>query len=307
MKCNLLHLTRKSYKFYNLLVVNALVMLFLNNSWVIAKVFCSIGVMGEFMKRIFKSSVAIVVFAGAALLLFSCSNSSRGLQARAKPESKPEIVDVLEGRSNADVLKIKYGAPSGLLRLTCTLDSQKTIKTTSSVFGPMSSGVTPEPPGMPHEPVMQNPSEDKVIFNLNSQLEEDPDLKKSYQTILRSRYAGRDIKLELNFLPVTFEEQINLQVDSSRYVMKHTPVVSYRYRYEINWQGSADRGLGEGKVYEKIDALHVIGVSPVDQDQYAHRLKCQLESRLNTDNAANRSEFATQWTCIGCVQTPVEP
>lgn len=218
----------------------------------------------------------------------SCAkDDTLSLQTKSKDDSKPQVMDVLSGKSNAEVLKMKYKE----LKATCTLNA---IKTTKGQLSRYSSGITPTPPSDSENPI-SNPSENTLTYDLKLQQLTDQELAKDVKTTLSITKDGYTLNVDITFKPVVFQDSVNLNANKKRYIMKHTPILSYQADHQLLHANDATIvGTTTGRIYEKIEGQkNVIIKNSFD-------LECNLARIINSENVENAAEFENQWTALDC-------
>lgn len=235
----------------------------------------------------------ILITALAAAVLFSaCANDGdSSLLSKVKLENKPQVIDVLKGKSKAEILKMKYKE----LKTTCNL---VTVKTTRDQITAFFADAKPAQYQAAEEPV-NNPSESSLTYDLKLQQLIDNELTKEIKSKIVSSLDGKILKVDLTFKPVVFQESLNLIFNKTKYVMKHTPILSYSAIYELIQDGTSTFATTEAKVYEKIEGQkNAFVVVQVGADKYSFVLDCKLDRSINTDNKDLAAEFESQWGVI---------
>jgi hypothetical protein len=235
------------------------------------------------------------------LSLFSaCSNKSdNDINAFAKPDSKPQVIDYLRGKTSSQVLTIKYKA----LKASCTLQAVKSVK---AQIIEESAGFTPpadQPPisNNPPPPVpVVNPTPESVTYDLKAQAEIDQDLKEKINTKLTLNVDNQTLEVKVLVMPLSFQEYLNLDFNNKKYLMKYTPILAYKYDYELIRGNISTQGSGDGKIYEKIESRNKFLTNRVGQDNYEFVLNCSLNREINTENPDMAAEFESQWVDINC-------
>lgn len=242
------------------------------------------------MKFFFKFLIAMLSVAAFA----SCSkDKDSNFQSKIKFEAKPQVKDVLKGKSKTEILKMKYKS----LTTSCTLETQKITKGQSFLE---SSGNTPVPP--PSENPISNPNENSVVFDLKLQQLVDRELTKDVTTKISSAKDGQTLNVDFTFKPVAFIETLNVDLNKKKYILKHTPVVTYLIEYQLlHADSSTIVGKAQGKIFEKIagQQSEVIAIE-IGIDKYSFVLDCDIQRTINPENAALAAEFDNQWTEIDC-------
>ena len=223
-------------------------------------------------------------FALTATVLFSsCGQESdtSGLN-KIKLENKTQVKDVLQGKSKAEILHLKYKE----LKASCNLITQKML-----------------PPQMSEsaEAPVENPTQSSFTYDLKLQQIVDQDLTQEVKTTLISSLDKITLKVNLTFKPLFFQEALNLEINQTKYAMKHTPVLSYTAVYKILRERSSTFGTTEAKIYEKIDSQrNTIVDDRVGEESYKFSLDCKLDRIINTANRDLAAEFESQWVIIDC-------
>jgi hypothetical protein len=233
-------------------------------------------------------------------LLSACSNKSdNDTNAFAKPVSKPQVIDYLRGKTGYQVLKIKYKS----LKAACTLEVVKSVK---GQLIEESAGITPpadQPPISNNPPLavpVTNPTPESVSYDLKAQAEIDQDLKKQVKTSLTLNIDNQTLNLNVVVMPLSFQEYLNLDLNNKKYLMKYTPILAYKYDYELIRGDNLTQGSGDAKIYEKIESRNKFLTNRVSQDNYDFVLNCSLNREINTENTDMAAEFESQWADINC-------
>lgn len=230
------------------------------------------------------------------LAFTACSKGNDpDFQSKIKYDVKPQVKDLLKGKSKPEILKMKYKE----LKATCSLETHKVTKG-QLYFEP--SGNTPVPVLIPENPVA-NPSENILTFDLKLQQLVDHDLAKDVNVRLSTAKDGQTLNVELTFKAIGFIESINVDMNKKKYIMKHTPVLSYQADYKLlHADTSTIVGKTEGKIYEKIEGLkNEIITLEIGADQYNFALECKLDSLINPEDPIMAREFANQWNEVDCL------
>lgn len=256
-------------------------------------------------------NMALILATALVVMAFfsSCANEGGpSLPLSTKPGGRPQVQDILKGKSKAEVLKIKYQK----LTASCALNAVKESRGQNPIyFTDMSAGLTPPetPPEAP--PAIQNPisypSENRVIYNLKQQQIIDADLSKKISDVkISATLDGKSLKVNITFEPIAFMEQVNLNINKKRYIMKHTPVLWYSASYELLQDGLSTFGRVEGRVYEKIEnqknSITAVRLG-ADGDRYSFILECVIDPVINVENKDMVAEFESQWAIVDC-QSP---
>jgi hypothetical protein len=233
-------------------------------------------------------------------LLSACSKKSdNDLNAFAKPDSKPQVIDYLKGKVSSQVLKIKYKS----LKADCALETVKSIKGQSIEE---SAGITPpadQPPitDNPLIPVpVENPTVGSLTYDLKAQAKVDQDLKEKIKTTLLINIDNQTLKVDVVIQPILFQEYLSLDINKKKYLMKYTPVLSYAYYYELIRGDLSTLDKGDGKIYEKVESTNKIVTTRIGEDSYDFVLKCALNREINPENPDMAAEFESQWVDINC-------
>lgn len=237
----------------------------------------------------YRSSMRLSLIGLLIITINSCGVSQNSQMRSLQPESKTQIVDLLKGLPASQVLSLKYGGEQGFIEVSCELSP--------------SPGIQSKMSPLPNLPVQQ-PAPHQLIYNLNLQLSVDPDLSQSVEVKLVS--STPEIELELKFKPVYFSDLLNVQYDSARYILQYTPVLEYELSYQINKGSTTEQGFGTGRILEKIDHTVTLG-SSIESGSFLHRLFCRMETALNRSDLRQYEEFQRQWSCVGCLNIPVQP
>lgn len=244
------------------------------------------------LKNCFNTNfAAILTF---ALVSVSCSKEKdSNFQSRIKFDAKPQVKDVLKGKSNSEVLKMKYKE----LALNCILITEK-ITRGQMLFDSASSSTTPPPPA----DAVTNPKENSIIYDLKLQQLVDRELTKEVTGKLTTAKDGQILNLNMTLRPVSFQEALNVEVNKKKYLMKHSPVISYSLQYSlIHTDTSTIVGKAHGRIFEKIEGQksEIIAIE-IGNDKYNFVLDCGLQRTINPENAAQAIEFENQWTEVDC-------
>lgn len=222
-------------------------------------------------------------------LICACGGPQSSQMKGLAPQSKTQIVDVLKGLSAPQILSLKYGGEQGFVEVRCELIQSAKLQ----------SKILPAP-NLP----VQQPSSDKFIYRLNSQLLADPELSQSVEVRLAN--ADESVELAIKFKPIYFLDLLNLSYDSARYILQYTPVLEYELSYRIMSGSAEQQGFGTGRLLEKIDHTVTLG-SRIGSVRSLQHLFCRMETAPNQVDLLLYEEFRRQWTCVGCVNTPVLP
>ena len=229
-----------------------------------------------------------------ALVLVSCSKEKdNNFQSRIKFDAKPQVKDVLQGKSNSEVLKMKYKD----LAVNCHLVTEK-ITRGQQPFDTESTSTTPPPPADP----VTNPKENSVVYDLKLQQLVDRELTKVVTGKLTTAKDGQVLNVEMTFRPVSFQEALNVDVNKKKYLMKHSPVISYLLQYSLlHSDTSTIVGKAQGRVFEKIDGQKTdIVAIEIGNDKYNFVLDCRLQRTINPEIPAQAIEFENQWAEVDC-------
>ena len=229
-----------------------------------------------------------------ALVSVSCSKEKdSNFQSRIKFDAKPQVKDVLKGKSNSEVMKMKYKE----LALNCTLITEK-ITRGQLLFDTASSSTTPPPPA----DAVTNPRENSIVYDLKLQQMIDRELTKEVTGKLTTAKDGQVLNVDMTIRPVSFQEALNVDVNKKKYLMKHSPIISYMLHYSlIHTDTSTIVGKAQGRIFEKIDGQKsdIIAIE-IGNDKYNFVLNCGLQRTINPENAAQAAEFENQWTEVDC-------
>lgn len=229
-----------------------------------------------------------------ALVLVSCSKEKdSNFQSRIKFDAKPQVKDLLKGKSNSEVLKMKYKE----LALNCSLLTEK-ITRGQQTFDSESASTTPPPPADP----VTNPKENSIVYNLKLQQLVDRELTKEVTGKLTTAKDGQVLNVEMTFRPVSFQEALNVDINNKKYLMKHSPIIGYLLKYSlIHTDTSTIVGKVQGRIFEKIEGQKsdIIAIE-IGNDKYNFVLDCGLQRTINPENASQAAEFENQWTEVDC-------
>lgn len=241
------------------------------------------------------------LFSVLAVLGFvsACNNKAdSGDNLKAKPQTKPTVIDVLSGKSNVQVLEIKYKE----LKANCNLAA---VKSTKGQFQE-SAAVTPppnQPPITDNPPVVTpviNPTPDSVSYDIKAQAEVDKQLEEFVQTSLTTAIDDQKLKLDISISPVSFEEYMTLDINQKKYLLKYTPVLSYMYNYQLTRGDMISGENGTGRIYEEIESRKKVITTKIGEDSYDFILTCKLNREINNENPNLAFEFESQWANIDC-------
>lgn len=259
-----------------------------------------------------KTSLNLILVLGFATTMSSCMKQGEsGLQLKAKFDSKPQIVDVLKGKTNSEVLSIKYTEVSANCQMSVRKESHITVAESLARVTAVveSTSPTPEPPVGP-QPIF-NSSESDFVYNIVAQAKVDPTLAQEVSTTLKiSKNVQNDqnVTAEIKIAPAVFADLVNLDLGGSKYIMKHTPVLSYTYNYDIVQGEMKMKGSGVGAINEKVRTEKSFATYTNGNFSYNLVLSCELQTALNTSVPENQKEFESQWSCVGCAGTgPIDP
>lgn len=239
-----------------------------------------------------KIIIELLKLSSIVLILTACSqNGDTGSQEKAKFDNKPSVIDVLKGKTKAEVLKIKYKD----LRAMCNLKTEKItrgqkLNYTSELISETAN---------PTQPI-SNPEVNVVVYDLKLQQEVDKDLTEEVKAELTTSVDGKSLKLEINFKPVEILETLNVRRNGKKYIMKHTPVLSYDATYELpQSDGSSVVAGAKDTIYEKIEnQQNAVTAIKVGLDRYNFILDCTLSRIINDENKDLATDFESQWTVL---------
>lgn len=226
-------------------------------------------------------------------LLLSCiKEGGPSVEPTIAPGNQPHTIDVLRGKSKAQILKMKYDQ----LKATCTLNA---IKTTQDQSNEPSANLKPPVLTLPELPV-KNPKENIFTYDLKLQQIIDQDLIKEQYTTLKIDLDGLFLKANLVLKPIVFQDLINLDFNKKKYIMKYTPVLFYNINYEIQRDYSLPFvGYFNGKIYEKIETQNTfITGFEVGWDRYDFNINCKLDRTINSEDSDLKNEFEGQWVVV---------
>ncbi|MBY0554690.1 hypothetical protein K2P97_09185 [bacterium] len=249
-----------------------------------------------------KLSTKLFSVIAAIAFVSACNNKGDAdSNLKAKPQTKPSVIDVLNGKSHIQVLDIKYKA----LKADCKLAA---IKSTKGQLHE-SAGVTPppdQPPLTGNPPTVvpvENPTPDSLIYDLKAQATIDKELKEFIKSSLTTSIDEQTLKVDISISPVMFEEYLTLDINQKKYLLKHTPVLSYMYNYQLKRGDMLSTENGTGRIYEKIEAGKKVVSTKIGDDAYDFVLTCKSSREINNDNPDLAFEFESQWANIDC-QSP---
>lgn len=230
-----------------------------------------------------------------ALVLVSCSKEKNtNFQSRIKFDAKPQVKDILTGKSNSEVLKMKYSQ----LALNCSLLTEK-ITRGQLQFDTASTPTTPPPPA----DSVTNPKENSIIYDLVLQQLVDRELSKEVTGKMTTSKDGQVLNVDITFRPVSFQEALNVDINNKKYLMKHSPVIAYLLQYSlIHTDTSTIAGKVQGRIFEKIEGQksEIVAIE-IGNDKYNFVLDCGLQRTINPENATHAAEFENQWTEVDCL------
>ena len=231
-----------------------------------------------------------------ALAFISSCAYERDTGLRKDPRPGTQVKDVLVGKNNFEILDYKYQN----LALNCEIVSE-----VAEPEGDESSmrllpdvvveNPTPTPPA--GEPVTNTGARTK--FDLIAQLSIDPRLEKEQtNAIMELQEDSRKISLRLKIKPVIFIKSLNLKVESTVYIMKHTPTLKLAYTYTASTQNRASsvEGQFEADVNEGVPFKGRFNSETVDGKTTNYFAKCDLKGQIKSD----KDDLATQWMRIDC-------
>ena len=236
----------------------------------------------------------LIVLAMTAVFSSCSKQSDAGLITEPKFDAKPQVKDVLHGKSNAEVLTAKYKE----LKATCSLNA---VKTTKGQFSAMTTGITPAPPPVPENPI-SNPTENSFSYDLKLQQIVDKELSEDVTSKLSITKDGQILQVNIKLKGIKFAESLNVDNNNKKYIMKHSPVLSYLLDYKlVHDPTAAIVGKSEGHIYEKIaDQKNAFVTLEIGPDQYNFVLECQLKPQINPENPELAAEFENQWAEVDC-------
>jgi hypothetical protein len=243
------------------------------------------------MQRLFVFVKLISVLA----FISSCAYE-RDPGLRQDPRPKPQVNDVLVGKANYEILDYKYQN----LALNCEIVSEvvNPNDTESSMSTlPEATVETPAPNPPATEPVVNNGN--KTKFDLLAQMSVDPKLEKE-QTNAKMEVdeETRKLTLKLKIKPVLFIQSLNLKVESTVYIMKHTPTLKLAYTYTTSSQNrdTSVEGQFEAPVNEGVPFKGLFSTETLDGKTTQYYAKCDLKGQVKSD----KDDLATQWLRIDC-------
>lgn len=254
------------------------------------------------------STFSFILTATALLVLVSCSpKSGSSIRAQGKSSPNPQVTDILKGKSSIEKLNTKYGGENGQVKATCTLTSEKVTAETPPVETPQvqlgkevaKSASSVKPPGF--VPPIQYPEQDVVVFDIRAQSEVDKDLSQPVELALEHEKAEQLVKVNIVLEPVKFEEGVSLSLGRVKYIMKHTPVLEYKYTVELQGAPVTPSTTTSYKVYEKVLTKDLLAQTQIGADNYQHFLSCSINTTVNDSNEELAREFQSQWRCIDCM------
>ena len=232
----------------------------------------------------------------SVLAFISSCAYERDSGLRKDPRPKPQVNDVLVGKANYEILDYKYAN----LDLNCEMISEVAEpESGESSIRPLPEVVAetpaPKPPAI--EPVTNNGP--KTKFDLLAQMSIDPKLEQE-QTNAKMELVedSRKLTLKLKIKPVLFIQSLNLKVESTVYIMKHTPTLKLAYSYVTETQSrqSSVEGQFEAPVNEGVPFKALFSSETVDGKTTNYFAKCDLKAQIKSD----KDDLATQWMRIDC-------
>lgn len=243
------------------------------------------------MQRLFVFVKLISVLA----FISSCAYE-RDPGLRQDPRPKPQVNDVLVGKANYEILDYKYQN----LALNCEIVSEVVVPedTESSIHTlPEVAVETPTPNPPAGEPVVNNGA--KTKFDLLAQMSIDPKLEKEQTNAkMEVEEDARKLSLKLKIKPVLFIQSLNLKIDSTVYIMKHTPTLKLAYTYTTSTQNrdSSVEGQFEAPVNEGVPYKALFSTETVDGKGTNYFVKCDFKGQIKSD----KDDLVTQWLRIDC-------
>lgn len=240
------------------------------------------------------NSLKIVIVFTFVAVFSSCSKEKNSnFQSRLLLDAKPQVKDVLKGKSKPEVLKMKYKN----LAAGCSLEIQKITR--GQLFEE-SAGYSPTPPG--GENPVSYPNEHSMVYDIKLQQLVDRELAKDVTAKLSIAKDGQVLNVDMTFKPVAFQEVLNVDMNKKKYILKHSPVLDFVADYQLlHSENSTIVGKLPGKIFEKIEAPknEIIAIE-IGQDKYSFMLHCKLNRTINSDNAQLATEFENQWIEVDC-------
>jgi hypothetical protein len=227
----------------------------------------------------------------------------------------PQVQDQLKGKSNSEILNLKYDT----LAMTCILSAEyKSVdqhvasqETDVKSFGANSiewnlasnlsqtntiaqDKMTDPPPS----PVTNN--NEMTVFDLKAQLAADPNLvDEQLNAKMVLNEEERDTSLELRIKPVIFFESLNLKNGSSVYLMKHSPSLKMSYSFTLrrdDRNSTTIPGNFNEPLYEGIPFRQIITSETVAGKIKNFIINCELKGTYKTGEV----NYADQWLKIDC-------
>ena len=241
-----------------------------------------------------------IFIASAVIVLSSCSpKSGSSIRAQNKSNPNPQVTDLLKGKSTVEKLNMKYGGENGEIKATCALTSEKVSQQQApQPHAEVESASSIKPPGF--IPPIQYPEQDVVVFDLRSQAEVDKDLSQSVEVFLEHEQNEHLVKAKITFEPLKIEEGVTVNVGRAKYVMKHSPVLTYQFSLEVQGQTVPAATAEKIQVYEKVLGKNLLAQTQIGQEQFKHFLSCTLDTVVNDTNEELAREFQAQWRCVDC-------
>lgn len=243
----------------------------------------------------------------AVFFLISCGSKKNAVVDRAQPQAKPQVKDVLKGKTSAQILERKYQQ----VQTKCTLLGKK-IKNNQLVLQSKDE-VTFELnfSNELNQAVVINPDKPyELIYDLKEQVKSDTDLSKSEKAELVANLESHKIFFKIDIKPISFGDFYSTLVNSetgkkTMYLMKYSPIHNYNYSFELQKpDGVRVVGANENiKIYEKVKTAATIYTEIVGDETYQFSTECFVDTQIN-QNDPLKEEFRSQW-CEA--QVPVNP
>lgn len=255
---------------------------------------------GGTMKNVFK----LIQIMSLATIISSCAyEKDPGLAPLAGPDGKPASVDVLKGKTSAQVLKEKYKN----LKATCELKQVVTAipappKAVTSADTQETPPVSPPIEVKPvAQPVIDPASKDKLSLDVVEQAKLDAELKNELSAMLTltgqpegAAVMTADIKIS----PVVFKELNNQKNETTIMLRKHSPVLAMTVVLKETASDRTDESKAISmSVGESIKMSEVLKTSSSATEKTEIVLECNMSGEISKD------EYKDQNLDIDCKGT----
>ena len=247
--------------------------------------------------------------------LSSCAKDTGRARSQNQDKVNPQVQDPLKGKSNSEILNMKYDS----LAMTCVLSAEfnsenqvvashvlgaESLETNSielnlaSNLSQASAIAQDKMTDPPPSPVTNN--NEKTVFDLKAQLAADPTLKdEQLNAKMVLNDEERDTSLELRIKPVIFFESLNLKNGSSVYLMKHSPSLKMSYSFTLrrdDRNSTTIPGNFNEALYEGIPFRQIITSETVAGKLKNFIVNCELKGTFKTGGV----NYSDQWLKIDC-------